>query len=69
MVLGSLRCGKISPDSCGRQYYEDGKIAAEGWMLQDWDRESDYSDNIGIWKYYTRDGIMIEKDWGRHMVK
>lgn len=38
-------------------------------MLQDWDRESDYSDNIGIWKYYTRDGIMIEKDWGRHMVK
>ena len=61
----------IAPDSliyC-RQYYEDGKIAAEGWMLQDWDRESDYSDNIGIWKYYTRDGIMIEKDWGRHMVK
>ena len=54
-----------APDSliyC-RQYYEDGKLAAEGWMLEDWNRESDYTDNIGTWKYYTRDGIMIEKQW------
>lgn len=54
-----------APDSliyC-RQYYKDGKLAAEGWMLQDWDREGDYTDNIGTWKYYTRDGIMIEKQW------
>ena len=54
-----------APDSliyC-RQYYEDGKLAAEGWMLQDWSREADYTDNIGTWKYYTRDGIMIEKQW------
>ena len=54
-----------APDSliyC-RQYYEDGKLAAEGWMLHDWNREGDYTDNIGTWKYYTRDGIMIEKQW------
>ena len=54
-----------APDSliyC-RQYYEDGKLAAEGWMLHDWSREGDYTDNIGTWKYYTRDGIMIEKQW------
>lgn len=55
----------FAPDSliyC-RQYYEDGQLAAEGWMLEDWSREGDYSDNIGIWKYYTRDGIMVEKQW------
>lgn len=54
-----------APDSliyC-RQYYEDGQLAAEGWMLEDWSRESDYSDNVGTWRYYTRDGIMIEKQW------
>lgn len=54
-----------APDSliyC-RQYYEDGKLAAEGWMLHDWNREGDYTDNMGTWKYYTRDGIMIEKQW------
>ena len=54
-----------APDSliyC-RQYYDDGKLAAEGWMLQDWNRGADYTDNIGTWKYYTRDGIMIEKQW------
>lgn len=33
-------------------------------MLQDWSRESDYNDNIGIWKYYTRDGIIcLVKDY------
>lgn len=51
----------FAPDSliyC-RQYYEDGQLAAEGWMLEDWNRELDYSDNIGTWRYYTRDGIMI----------
>lgn len=56
---------QFAPDSliyC-RQYYEDGQLAAEGWMLHDWNRESDYSDNIGTWKYYTRDGIMVEKQW------
>lgn len=61
----------FAPDSliyC-RQYYEDGKLAAEGWMLQDWSRESDYRDNIGIWKYYTRDGVMVEKNWGGHIAK
>lgn len=55
----------FAPDSliyC-RQYYEDGQLAAEGWMLEDWSRESDYSDNVGTWRYYTRDGIMIEKQW------
>ena len=55
----------FAPDSliyC-RQYYEDGQLAAEGWMLEDWNRESDYSDNVGTWRYYTRDGIMIEKWW------
>ena len=55
----------FAPDSliyC-RQYYEDGQLAAEGWMLEDWNRELDYSDNIGTWRYYTRDGIMIEKWW------
>lgn len=55
----------FAPDSliyC-RQYYEDGQLAAEGWMLEDWNRELDYSDNIGAWRYYTRDGIMIEKWW------
>ena len=55
----------FAPDSliyC-RQYYEDGQLAAEGWMLEDWNRESDYSDNFGTWRYYTRDGIMIEKWW------
>lgn len=55
----------VAPDSliyC-RQYYEDGKLAAEGWMLKDWSREPDYTDNIGTWKYYTRDGITIEKQW------
>lgn len=54
-----------APDSliyC-RQYYEDGQLAAEGWMLEDWNREPDYSDNVGTWKYYTRDGIMVEKWW------
>lgn len=60
-----------APDSliyC-RQYYEDGKLAAEGWMLQDWNREGDYADNIGTWKYYTRDGIMIEKQWTYKNIK
>ena len=55
----------FAPDSliyC-RQYYEDGQLAAEGWMLEDWNRELDYSDNIGTWRYYTRDGIMVEKWW------
>ena len=55
----------FAPDSliyC-RQYYEDGQLAAEGWMLEDWNRERDYSDNVGTWRYYTRDGIMIEKWW------
>lgn len=55
----------FAPDSliyC-RQYYEDGQLAAEGWMLEDWNRELDYSDNVGTWRYYTRDGIMIEKRW------
>ena len=54
-----------APDSliyC-RQYYEDGQLAAEGWMLEDWNREPDYSDNVGTWRYYTRDGIMVEKWW------
>ena len=54
-----------APDSliyC-RQYYEGGQLAAEGWMLEDWNRELDYSDNIGTWRYYTRDGIMVEKWW------
>ena len=54
-----------APDSliyC-RQYYEDGQLAAEGWMLEDWNRELDYSDNIGTWRYYTRDGITVEKRW------
>ena len=23
----------------------------------------DYNDNVGTWRYYTRDGIMIEKWW------
>ena len=46
-----------------RQYYEDGQLAAEGWMFEDWNRELDYSDNVGLWRYYTRDGIMIEKWW------
>ena len=56
----------VAPDSliyC-RQYYEDGRLAAEGWMLEDWDREQDSCDNIGVWKYYTRDGIMVEHEWG-----
>ena len=55
----------FAPDSliyC-RQYYEDGQLAAEGWMLEDWNRELDYSDNFGTWRYYTRDGVMIEKWW------
>lgn len=55
----------FAPDSliyC-RQYYEDGQLAAEGWMLEDWNRELDYSDNVGTWRYYTRDGITIEKWW------
>lgn len=52
-----------------RQYYEDGKLAAEGWMLHDWNREADYTDNIGTWKYYTRDDIMIEKQWTYKNIK
>ena len=52
-----------APDSliyC-RQYYKDGQLAAEGWMLEDWNMELDYSDNVRTWRYYTRDGITIKK--------
>jgi len=31
MVLGSLRCGKISPDSCEDEYFNDL------FVLQKWD--------------------------------
>lgn len=53
------------PDSTAycRSYYKNGKIAAEGWIVFFDDRESDFSSEIGTWKYYTEDGIVIEKNW------
>lgn len=53
----------IAPDSLIylRRYYESGKILSEGWCLQDWNRETFETDYIGLWKYYTEDGMIIEK--------
>lgn len=53
-----------TPDSTAylREYYDNGNIAAEGWIVYFDDRESDTSDKVGIWKYYFPDGTMIEHE-------
>lgn len=58
----------VAPDSLIylRRYYENGKLLSEGWCLHDWNRETFESDFIGIWKYYTEDGSIIQKQYPIH---
>lgn len=50
------------PDSVAylREYYDNGALAGEGWITFFDDRETDTADKVGIWKYYTQEGRMIE---------
>ncbi|SFG26608.1 hypothetical protein [Prevotella sp. KH2C16] len=54
------------PDSLvhASDYYQDGRLAGEGWILFYDDPQSDTADRTGVWTFFSETGVAVEVNFG-----